>query len=180
MAVCRLFKLQAKRSGARFVFVDCGPSASLFNQTVVTSCDYILPPASPDFFSVQSVSALMNEVLPRWKSAQRLLHERWEDEGRFFKEWLRHWERWQFNSETKLLPVMINLYDRTEHWNPRRTDVYEEHPSEQHSEWIMSIARLVREAAAEAERKQDPAATDAKDAKMQVDGQQKRVVASAD
>ncbi len=30
------------------------------------SCDYLLPPAFPDYFSLSSAQAMLTEVLPQW------------------------------------------------------------------------------------------------------------------
>eukprot|EP00854_Cymbomonas_tetramitiformis_P006595 gene6595-7895_t len=45
----------AKANDIDFVLVDCGPSSSALNRTIVLSCDYLLPPCMADSFSSSSV-----------------------------------------------------------------------------------------------------------------------------
>jgi cellulose biosynthesis protein BcsQ len=56
----------ARKVGAQVVLVDFGPSSGVFNQTFVMSCDYILPSAFADFYSLSSVDGLLNTVIPTW------------------------------------------------------------------------------------------------------------------
>jgi cellulose biosynthesis protein BcsQ len=61
----------ARKVQARFVIVDCGPSCGFMNQVIVTSCDYVLPVASPDFYSYNAVRALFCTIIPRWLVFQK-------------------------------------------------------------------------------------------------------------
>ncbi|KAL3892852.1 MAG: hypothetical protein SGPRY_014721 [Prymnesium sp.] len=56
--------MTARVINADYVIIDLGPSSNRFNQTVLMSCDYILPPVSADFFSLNSATKLLNEVIP--------------------------------------------------------------------------------------------------------------------
>ncbi|KAK3278170.1 hypothetical protein CYMTET_13880 [Cymbomonas tetramitiformis] len=62
----------AKANDIDFVLVDCGPSSSALNRTIVLSCDYLLPPCMADSFSSSSVYRLLKKVLPQWMQAHRL------------------------------------------------------------------------------------------------------------
>lgn len=47
-----------------FVIVDLGPSAATLNQIFVLSCDCILPPVAPDYFSLSSMNCFLKSLLP--------------------------------------------------------------------------------------------------------------------
>jgi len=49
-----------------YVLIDCPPANCNVNKFFAMSCDYILPPVFPDYFSMSSVQALLFEVLPGW------------------------------------------------------------------------------------------------------------------
>jgi hypothetical protein len=58
--------MAAARVGAKIVLVDLGPSSGILNETFVMSCDFIIPPTCPDYYSVASVDGLLTTVFPRW------------------------------------------------------------------------------------------------------------------
>eukprot|EP00899_Mesostigma_viride_P019519 jgi/Mesvir1/27569/Mv07314-RA.2 len=47
-----------------YMVCDFGPSAGVMNETLVGSCDYILPTFHADFFSASSVYGLLHSVIP--------------------------------------------------------------------------------------------------------------------
>jgi len=57
-------QMTARAISADYVIVDLGPSSNRFNQTILMSCDYILPPVYADFFSLNSATKLLKEVIP--------------------------------------------------------------------------------------------------------------------
>ena len=50
---------------ADFVIIDLSPGLGPLNQNLVSTSDYIVIPAAPDFFSVMAIDSLAR-VLPRW------------------------------------------------------------------------------------------------------------------
>eukprot|EP00899_Mesostigma_viride_P024188 jgi/Mesvir1/4954/Mv04575-RA.1 len=54
-----------------YFICDFGPSSDTVNKLLLLSCDYILPPFQPDFFSASSVYGLINNVLP----SMRRMHD---------------------------------------------------------------------------------------------------------
>lgn len=66
-----LLDMTAERMAADFVLVDMSPGLGAMNQNLLTTGDFHLVPASPDFFSVMAMDSLAR-VLPKWqKWAQR-------------------------------------------------------------------------------------------------------------
>lgn len=55
---------------ADFVIVDMSPGLGPINQNLVSTSDYIVIPAAPDFFSVMAIDSLAR-VLPRWTAWAR-------------------------------------------------------------------------------------------------------------
>eukprot|EP00899_Mesostigma_viride_P005645 jgi/Mesvir1/15081/Mv14725-RA.2 len=50
--------------GIEYMICDFGPSAGVMNETLVGSCDYVLPSFHADFFSASSVYGMLHSVLP--------------------------------------------------------------------------------------------------------------------
>lgn len=59
-----LLRMAAYVTDADYVLVDMGPSSSYLNKVLLMSCDYVLPPMFPDFFSLSSLHALLHVMLP--------------------------------------------------------------------------------------------------------------------
>jgi cellulose biosynthesis protein BcsQ len=55
----------AESVGADIVMVDMSPGLGPVNQNLVSTSDYVIIPAAPDFFSVMAIDSL-SRVLPRW------------------------------------------------------------------------------------------------------------------
>lgn len=66
-----LLEATATKMGADYVLVDMSPGLGSINQNLLTTSDFYLIPASPDFFSVMAMDSL-TRVIPRWQTwAQR-------------------------------------------------------------------------------------------------------------
>eukprot|EP00899_Mesostigma_viride_P007731 jgi/Mesvir1/1695/Mv21155-RA.1 len=63
----------ARAHKVKFMVCDFGPSAGVMNETMVASCDYIVPSFQPDFFSASSVYGLLHTVLPSIIARQRTI-----------------------------------------------------------------------------------------------------------
>eukprot|EP00899_Mesostigma_viride_P007887 jgi/Mesvir1/1709/Mv21165-RA.1 len=55
----------AKEKRIKFMVCDFGPSAGLANQVMVGSCDLIIPPFQPDYFSASAIDGILTRVLPK-------------------------------------------------------------------------------------------------------------------
>jgi cellulose biosynthesis protein BcsQ len=60
-----LIDKSAKSVGADFVILDMSPGLGPVNQNLVSTSDFVIIPAAPDFFSVMAIDSLAR-VLPRW------------------------------------------------------------------------------------------------------------------
>jgi len=60
----KLFIDISQVSEADYILVDLSPSMSTLNKTILLSCDYILPPVFPDFFSLSSMQTFLKEMVP--------------------------------------------------------------------------------------------------------------------
>eukprot|EP00899_Mesostigma_viride_P007954 jgi/Mesvir1/1715/Mv25963-RA.1 len=58
----------------KYFVCDFGPSAGIINEILVGSCDMIVPPFQPDFFSASSVYGLLHNMLPTLISKQRIIN----------------------------------------------------------------------------------------------------------
>lgn len=65
-----LIERTAESLGADFVIIDLSPGLGPINQNLVSTSDYIVIPAAPDFFSVMAIDSLAR-VLPRWSAWAR-------------------------------------------------------------------------------------------------------------
>jgi len=61
----QLFLSTAEVSKADFILVDVGPSMSTLNQTILLSCDFLMPPVFADFFSLSSMHTLLHQMIPK-------------------------------------------------------------------------------------------------------------------
>lgn len=71
-----LCRMAAYVTDADYVMIDLGPSSSYLNKVMLMSCDYILPPMFPDFFSLSSLHALLHVMLPSVTTELEYLKER--------------------------------------------------------------------------------------------------------
>lgn len=68
-----LFQKCAEKLNIDYILVDLNPSLSSINQGLLSSSDYFVLPASPDYFSQMAIKS-MARILPQW--------ERWAIEAR--------------------------------------------------------------------------------------------------
>jgi len=115
------------------IFCDVGPSSSLFNQWLVMSCDYILPPSFADKYSALSIKDFVTEVLPSFQITQA----GWVKLADKKSEYLNGNDGYIFNTRTQVLPFMIcNYYAKK---NAKKYVI-----AKANSEWIRSIASFLR------------------------------------
>lgn len=99
-----LLKRLAMNNALDVILVDVGPSSSLFNAWLVTSCDYILPPAFADKFSALSIRDFVHTVIPSFRDKQaHWLRSMWLND----KEAIRDNKDYLFNPITIVLPFML-------------------------------------------------------------------------
>jgi len=60
-----LIQKTAESVDADYVILDMSPGLGPVNQNLVSTSDYVIIPAAPDFFSVMAIDSL-SRVLPRW------------------------------------------------------------------------------------------------------------------
>jgi len=98
-----LLQRLAKKNSLDMILVDVGPSSSLFNAWLVTSCDYILPPAFADKFSALSIRDFIRSVIPSFRDKQAYwLRSMWLN-----KETIRRNDVYLFNPLTVVLPFAL-------------------------------------------------------------------------
>jgi len=56
----------ANQNQINHILIDFGPSSGIMNKVFVLSCDFILPPAFADYFSLSSIDGLLYSVLNDW------------------------------------------------------------------------------------------------------------------
>ncbi len=109
------FRVLCKRLAAHnnldAIVVDVGPTSGLFNNWIVTSCDYVLPPSFADKYSAQSIQDLVKDsksgVLHRFRSYQK----EWTGYCHEFEDKLFVRDRQKLylpNPLTRMLPVLIS------------------------------------------------------------------------
>ncbi|EOD09470.1 hypothetical protein EMIHUDRAFT_197918 [Emiliania huxleyi CCMP1516] len=74
-----LMRMAAYATDADYVIIDLGPSSSYLNKVILMSCDYILPPMFPDFFSLSSLHSLLHVMLPSTISVLKELKKKRDD-----------------------------------------------------------------------------------------------------
>ena len=93
---------------ASIVLADFGPSSGVINKVFLLSCDYILPPAFADYFSLSSVHGLVQYLFPEWISWHQTL-------CRAMESWISQdpdLEPWRFNRHfPRILPLLVTSYD---------------------------------------------------------------------
>ncbi|KAJ1483845.1 hypothetical protein T484DRAFT_1949084 [Baffinella frigidus] len=60
-----LIDIVCKRYAIDYVILDFGPSASSLNINWLASCDFVLPPTFPDYFSCCSLDGLLTQIMPK-------------------------------------------------------------------------------------------------------------------
>lgn len=68
-----LFQKCAEKLEIEYILIDLNPSLSSINQGLISSSDYFILPASPDYFSQMAIKS-MARILPQW--------ENWAEEAR--------------------------------------------------------------------------------------------------
>mmetsp|Transcript_20932 Transcript_20932/g.37489 ORF Transcript_20932/g.37489 Transcript_20932/m.37489 type:complete len:934 (-) Transcript_20932:40-2841(-) len=100
------------------VLVDLGPAKALFNTWVVASSDYVLPPAQATCFGLQASTQMWQKVMPEiWAQQQEWHLKTLPTPGASYKHYSPvEKEKIRrvciFNPLTKLLPVLINNFDK--------------------------------------------------------------------
>lgn len=61
-----LFCKCAEKYNIDYILVDMNPSLSAINQDLISSSDYFILPASPDYFSQMAIKS-MSRILPQWE-----------------------------------------------------------------------------------------------------------------
>ena len=133
-----------------FVLVDLGPSIDEITKAFVCSCDFMLPPAFPDFFSASSAHGLLNDVLPEWLRWRGEHRRAWSTLSERDRKDLTDHGYYDFGRPLKILPFLVQNYtllgDGAAGQRPaaRRGRGREISPSS--SDFIYSITTLAREA----------------------------------
>ena len=100
-------------SPLEFIIIDLGPSRDEINKALVMSSDFILPPASADYFSCSSVRGLLYEALPSFWKWRKFHNQKIAMLDRSAREDLKGMGFYDFAPEEwpKVLPFLVGSYD---------------------------------------------------------------------
>lgn len=79
-AIYRAIKLASEKVDAEYAFVDLGPNLGALNRTVLSGCDYLIVPISPDLFSIRGTENL-GQKLEKWHSEWDQCKGAWTGSG---------------------------------------------------------------------------------------------------
>ncbi len=108
--VGKLFDMMAKDYGLQYIIVDLGPSIDDLNMVLALSCDYILPPAHPEYFSTCSVKGLLCDILPEWYDWRNKHRVKLENLPVADRTELQEAGFFEFESFPKILPFLVQSY----------------------------------------------------------------------
>jgi cellulose biosynthesis protein BcsQ len=113
-SVGRLFDKLAAVYNLDFILVDLGPNIDEITKVFVCSCDFLLPPVYPDFFSASSVKGLLEEVLPDWMKWKQGIRGKWSALSDTDKADLKKDGYHDFSKPLKILPFLVQKYTMLE------------------------------------------------------------------
>eukprot|EP00960_Hanusia_phi_P063448 765489-Hanusia_phi.AAC.12 len=143
----KIFDMMAKKYNLDFIFVDLGPSVGEINKAFVMSCDFLLPPAHPDFFSASSVKGLLQDILPNWL-AWRLEHrEKWKKLDSKARSSIEEFQFYDFSKIPRILPFIVHGYELDRHKDTNEVEL-------SHANFLKCIEYLVEDDRVPAEVKE--------------------------
>eukprot|EP00899_Mesostigma_viride_P003811 jgi/Mesvir1/13430/Mv25623-RA.2 len=95
----------ARQHRIKYMICDFGPSKGVANEYLLASLDMIVPPVTPDFFSVSSVGSLLDTIMPGIICLKETVHQR-ESEVRLLDSSYAPYAF--FDKPTMLLPFLMN------------------------------------------------------------------------
>ncbi|EKX52579.1 hypothetical protein GUITHDRAFT_101745 [Guillardia theta CCMP2712] len=107
----KIFDMMAEKYKLDFIFVDLGPSVGEINKAFVMSCDFILPPAHPDFFSASSVRGLLRKILPDWLEWRGEHREKWKKIDQKALNSMKDFQFYDFSEIPRILPFLVHGYE---------------------------------------------------------------------
>jgi len=79
-AIHRSINKSFAKNENEFVFVDLGPNLGALNRSVLSGCDFIIVPVSPDLFSIRGTENL-GQKLVKWRKEWDQCKGAWNGEG---------------------------------------------------------------------------------------------------
>lgn len=79
-AIYRVILQSVAKVDAEFVFVDLGPNLGALNRTVLSGCDHVVVPISPDLFSIRGTENL-GQKLEKWRTEWDQSNNSWAGTG---------------------------------------------------------------------------------------------------